>query len=298
MKTYLDCIPCLLRQSLEAARNVTEDVQVHQHTIRHVLRVIAELDLHLPPPSVSQLIHRKLRELTGVADPYQDAKKRHNQLAMGVLTELSADLDRSPDPLQAAARLAMAANLIDLSVPGSLSEPQVLAALRESGNNTVHGDWAAFHRETAAASTILFLADNAGEIAIDRLLVQALGPERVTVAVRGGPVINDATLEDAREVRMHELVEVIDNGSDAPGTILADCSSQFRERFHQADLIIAKGQGNFETLSGVNAKIFFLFKVKCPVTAEHAGLPLGTLALLYSRELPATNLPANEERCP
>jgi hypothetical protein len=94
-------------------------------------------------------------------------------------------------------------------------------------------------------------------------------------------VLNDATLADAREVGMDELVEVIDNGSDAPGTILADCSPSFQERFNQADLIIAKGQGNFETLSSVEGNLVFLLKVKCPVISRHVGLPLGTHALIH-----------------
>jgi hypothetical protein len=101
--------------------------------------------------------------------------------------------------------------------------------------------------------------------------------------VRGAPVINDATMADARAVGLHEIVEIIDNGSDAPGTILEDCSEDFRRRFSEADLILAKGQGNFETLSEQPRNIFFLFKVKCPVIAAHVGLPVGTHVLARSR---------------
>ncbi|MBN2451771.1 MAG: DUF89 family protein, partial [Lentisphaeria bacterium] len=124
-----------------------------------------------------------------------------------------------------------------------------------------------------------YLADNAGEIVLDRLLVDELPAGRVTVAVRGGPILNDATLDDARQAGLCDRVEVIDNGSDAPGTILADCSPKFRRRFAAADLILAKGQGNFETLSEVAAPLCFLLKVKCPVIAGHTGLPLGTQVL-------------------
>ncbi len=126
----------------------------------------------------------------------------------------------------------------------------------------------------------MYLADNAGEIAFDRLLIEQLPANRVALVVRGGPIINDATLVDARAVGLHEIVEVIDNGSDAPGTILEDCSAAFRERFEQADLVIAKGQGNFETLSDVRRPIRFLLKAKCPVIARHAGVPMGTHLLL------------------
>jgi uncharacterized protein with ATP-grasp and redox domains len=145
------------------------------------------------------------------------------------------------------------------------------------------GDLEAFRQAVAEATDILYLADNAGEIACDRLLIQQLLSVRVTLAVRGGAVVNDATLADAEAVGLHELVEVIDNGSDAPGTLLSDCSEDFRKRFAKADLIIAKGQGNFETLSDTGGNIFFLFKVKCPVIAAHVGLPLGTHVLTGSR---------------
>ncbi|MBT3219980.1 MAG: DUF89 family protein [Proteobacteria bacterium] len=289
MKTHLDCIPCFLRQSLEAARHVTNDHGVHEQIVRDVLRMTAELDLSLSPPLTGQVIHRRLRELTGEKDPYRVVKSRFNRLAMMMLPELIADLKKTPDPLVTAAKFAIVANVIDLGVIGAVSEAQVLSALRESSRQSFCGDWSEFRDEVAVAKSILYLADNAGEIAIDRLLIQELGPERVTLAVRGSAVINDATLADAREVGMHDLVEVISNGSDAPGTVLDDCSDSFRERFRQADMIVAKGQGNFETLSEIDGNIFFLFKVKCPLIADHVGLPLGTHALLSAKQpIPGT----------
>lgn len=283
MKIYLDCIPCFVRQCLDAARNATNDVKTHERIIRDVLRLTAGLDLNLPPPWVGQTIHRLLRNLTGVEDPYRPLKHRFNQLAMGWLSELRPELEKAEDPLAAAVKIAIAANIIDLGAKSDLSEDQAYKALRESWNASVHGDWQEFRKRAAEAREILYLADNAGEIVMDRLLIETLGPERITLAVRGAPVMNDATLTDAREVRLCDIVEVIDNGSDAPGTILDDCSAAFRDRFHGADLIIAKGQGNYETLSEVDADISFLFKVKCPVIADHVGLPTGTHALLSAK---------------
>jgi len=109
--------------------------------------------------------------------------------------------------------------------------------------------------------------------------VEQLPAAKVTVAVRGTPVINDATMADARVAGLTEIVEVIDNGSDAPGTILEDCSDLFRERFGNADLIIAKGQGNYETLSSSRGNVFFVLKAKCPVIAAHLGCRVGDLIL-------------------
>lgn len=280
MNIYLDCIPCFLRQCLDAARNTTEDIHLHEQVIREVLRLAADLDLNRPPPWVGQIIHRRLRVLTGVEDPYRMAKSRFNQMAVSMLPEIRAVVKRDPHPLFAAARAAIAANVIDLGVKSALGESQARESLRDSCTADVYGDLNEFQRQVDEAREILYLADNAGEIVIDRLLIEELGPERVTLVVRGRPVINDATIDDARATGLHELTRVIDNGSDAPGTILDDCSADFLERFHKADLIISKGQGNFETLSEIDANIFFLLKVKCPVIAAHIGLPPGTQALV------------------
>jgi hypothetical protein len=279
MNTYLDCVPCFLRQSLEAARMFTEDARVHERVVRDVLRLAAELDLDRPPPFVGQAIHRRLRALTGVADPYLSAKRSFNRLAMEALPELIDVVQKASDPLLAAAKCAVAANAIDMGGVASVTEDVVREALRGAPREPLCGHAGTFRETADDAADILYLADNAGELAVDRLLIEQLGPDRVTVVVRGAPVLNDATLADAGEVGLTDLVDVIDNGSDAPGTILADCSEFFLKRFESADLVIAKGQGNFETLSGLDRHIVFLFKVKCPVVCRDVGLPVGTHVL-------------------
>jgi len=135
------------------------------------------------------------------------------------------------------------------------------------------------------AQKILYITDNAGEIVFDKLLIEQLPLEKVTVAVRGKPIINDATIEDAKFVGLTEMVEVIDNGSDAPGTILKTCSENFKEQFNSADLIIAKGQGNYETLSESDKNIFFILKVKCPVIARNIGCQIGEMILKKTNKL-------------
>jgi uncharacterized protein with ATP-grasp and redox domains len=275
MKTYLDCIPCFVHQAVEASRFVTDDVDMHEKLVRHVLQLTAGMNMNRPPPEIGQAIHRKLRELTGVEDPYREPKRRFTRLALDMLPHLAALVKRAPDPLASAVRLAIAANIIDLAAGRNPSEAEVRGALENALTEPFVGDLEDFRRAAGKAGSILYLADNAGEIVVDRLLIEELGPGRVTVAVRGAAVINDATLTDAQEAGVHELAAVIDNGSDAPGTILDDCSEPFRRRFSEADLVVAKGQGNFETLSDA-ARVFFLFKVKCPVVSEHVGLPAGT----------------------
>ena len=144
-----------------------------------------------------------------------------------------------------------------------------------------------FQAALGRASRILYLADNAGEIVFDRLLIERMPPGKVTVGVRGFPVINDATMKDAEDTGMTELAEVIDNGSDGPGTILDDCSQSFRDRFDEADLIIAKGQGNYETLSEVDKDIYFLLKAKCAVIARDMGCQEDDMILKRSESMAA-----------
>lgn len=296
MNISLECIPCLLRQTIEAARFITEDTAVHEQIVRHVLRMAAGMDLSQSPPVVAQTVHRRLREITGVEDPFRTPKTNFNRLAMSMLPDLAAQVEGAPDPLLMAARLAIAGNMIDSGATGNLTEAEVREALERVLSEPFVGDWEEFRQAVAGAGDILYLADNAGEIVLDRLLIQEIGCQRITLAVRGRAVLNDATLLDAKEAKLHEIVEVIDNGSDAPGTILEECSAAFLRRFLEADLIIAKGQGSFETLSDVEGNIFFLFKVKCPVIASHVGLANGTHALVRSKaqlqpeQLPTTRV--------
>lgn len=285
MNSYLDCIPCFVRQALDAARMATDDPAAHEQMLRDVLRLTADMDLSDSPPVIGQTIHRRLRELTGIADPYAGVKKRFNQMALDMLPELRARVAAAKDPFAAAVRLAITGNIIDFGPKGNTTEEDVYEAIAHAFSEPLHGDLSVFHDAVEHADTILYLADNAGEIVFDRVLVEHLLPKRVTLAVRGAPVINDATLEDAEKVGLTELAEVIDNGSDGPGAILSDCSPAFIDRFRTADLVIAKGQGNFETLSEEAGPLFFLFKAKCPVIAAHAGVPLGAQVLVQGNHV-------------
>lgn len=279
IRSTIDCIPCFIRQAIDSVRFSTPDPDTREQIVREALLVIAGMKMGDVPPMTAQQVHRRLRQLTRVDDPYRAAKDRFNRMALDMLPDLESRVRGAPDSLDAATRLAIAGNVIDLGAKADIQDHDARAAVAGCMDVPLHGDLETFRRAIGTAREILYLADNAGEIVFDRLLIEQLSPGRVTLAVRGAAVINDATVHDARQAGLHELVEVIDNGSDAPGTVLPDCSGEFRERFGRADLIIAKGQGNFETLFNTEAPVFFLFKVKCGVIASHVGLPVGTHVL-------------------
>lgn len=264
---------------------VTNDPALHEQLMREVLHWSEEMDFGQTPPAMAQRIHRRLRQMTGVEDPYHEEKARQNKMAKELLPMLRSEVQCSISALITAARIAIAGNMIDMGVNGSVSEREVYQAMQQALSEPFFGQQNAFTQSVANACSILYLADNAGEIIFDRLLIEHLSPERVTLAIRGAPVINDATLADAQAAGLDTIVKVISNGSDAPGTLLDDCSPEFRQHFEQADMIIAKGQGNFESLNHEVGNLFFLFKVKCPLVANQLKLPVGTQVLLH----PATN---------
>ncbi|MGC9455072.1 MAG: ARMT1-like domain-containing protein [Phycisphaerae bacterium] len=283
MRTALDCIPCFLRQSLEAARFVSDDEAIHHSVMRGVLRMTAEMDLTEPPPVVGARIHAMLRELTGNKDPYREPKDRFNRMAMELLPSLRRRVERSDDAFDTAVRLAVAGNIVDLGVNGAISERDVLDEIDRTLATPLVGDIESLRSAVADAESILYVADNAGEIVFDRLLIEQLPGGRVAVAVRGGPVINDATREDALTAGLDEVADIIDTGCDCPGAVLSLCGSEFIDAFERADVVIVKGQGNFEGLSDVPRDVFFLLKAKCEVVASRVGVSVGTLVLRHSK---------------
>jgi uncharacterized protein with ATP-grasp and redox domains len=241
-----------------------------------VLAWLGGMDLDQTPPAASQMIHRRLRALLPEGDPYRAAKDRHNSLAASLMPSIRRRIAASFDPLVMAVRYAITGNIIDLGAKNSVGIGEIYAELQSTPMQPVFGDLEDLKKASLKARNILYLADNAGEIFFDRLLIEQLAGARVTLAVRGKPVINDATRFDAHAAGFEDIAEIIDNGSDAPGTILDDCSEDFRRRFDEAELIIAKGQGNYESLSSATRDIFFLFRTKCPVISRHSGFSVGT----------------------
>lgn len=252
--------------------------------MREVLLLVSGMDLRQTPPAMSRQIHYIIRKLTGTQDPYLQIKNRFNKMALEMYPELKQRIANSDDPFETAVRLAIAGNIIDLGVKTGLTESEVEKTIAQS--LTAPLDTKAlkeFRNAANQAKDILYLGDNAGEVVFDRLLIEQLPAENITFVVKGGPIINDATIEDAQIAGLTDIVNVIDNGSDAPGTILESCSQDFRRRFDKADLIIAKGQGNYETLSNVSKNIFFVLKAKCPVIARHLGCEIGTMILTKNK---------------
>ena len=296
MKTALDCIPCLIQQSLKVARLATADETVQEAILRDTLRHASGLDL-ARPPMLGHWIYRQVRQRTGQADPYLVVKQESNRLARALYPAWKQRVLASENPLAAAARLAIAANIIDFGINGDLTPEDIPSALEKSFASRLEGDPVEFLEAVVKAKDILYLADNAGELVFDRLFLELLNRDNITVAVKGGPAINDALRPDAEAAGLFGLVEVIDNGTDGAGILLDTCSREFQRRFERADLVIAKGQANYETLDDCPREIFFLLKVKCPLVGRHIGREVGSLVI--HRNVPAgPAIPRGARVCP
>jgi len=272
----LDCIPCFVQQTLDACRFINDDEDLHERVLRKVLELTGGMDMRDSPPAMAARIHRLIREMTGRPDPYHQVKQDSNAMLLSMIDDCRRRIDTAADPLEMAVRLAIGGNTIDCGIRVEYRQSCIHTALDHAVEHSLVGEIDKFAQAADRAERILYLLDNSGEIVLDRLLMERLPTEKITAAVRGGPILNDVTIEDARQVGLADVAPVIDNGSDAPGTILEQCSESFRRAFDAADLIIAKGQGNFETLSETPRNIFFLLKAKCPVIASHIGCPIGS----------------------
>jgi len=274
---YNECLPCIARGSLDAAKLATPDEQLQLEVVKKVLKELCTLDLASPPPLMARFIQQTVKQITGVSDPYCRIKKEYNDFALGLFPELEKKVTASS--FDTAVRLCIAGNIIDFGTHNTVGKQKVLDTIHESLSIDINGDVDLFQTACEKASKILWIADNAGEIVFDKLLLGKMDRGKIIYAVRGGATQNDATSDDAKYTGLTDMVQVIDTGAAIPGVILAYCSDRFIKHYETADMIISKGQGNFETLDHEDGRIFFLFKAKCPVVANHAGCKLNDIVI-------------------
>ena len=280
MRTYLDCIPCFFKQALKAARIAGANEDIQKKVLDRLASEVPNFSLSSSPPEMGRIIYRLVKEVTEEEDPFRKVKEKYNRIALNMYPDLKDKVAHSEDKLLAAIRLAVAGNVIDFGVDSSF-------ILKKEIRDAFKKDFAVFDYQEFKGilkntKQILYLADNAGEVVFDRVLIEELNREVIYV-VRNKPVINDALIEDAKFCGIDKIARVISSGSDAPGTILDLCSSDFLSLYVKAKLIISKGQGNFEGLTGrSNAPVFFLFKAKCPVIANDIGCKVDDIVLKYN----------------
>lgn len=268
MKLAGDCYVCAMRQALSAARLVSDDEGFHHRCLIESAGMLAAADPDMTPPELGEGIYRAVRELSGDPDPFRDQKLEQNRAVEAILPWLRETVSSATDPLLAAVRLAIAGNAVDPGAQESFDlEGSVALALEGSAQLAAYPR---LRKVLRHGGTVLLVADNCGEIVFDRVLIETMlgaADFEVVLAVRGGPIINDVTMVEARELGMDRLCTVISSGMEMPGTVLERATPEFTDTFDRADVVISKGQGNWETLEDCPREVFFLLQAKCPVVA-------------------------------
>jgi uncharacterized protein with ATP-grasp and redox domains len=284
MKATPTCVPCYLKQALSAAREVTDDPEEQRRVLNEVALLLPRLSLEDTPAHNSTYALWRAQEVLGCSDPFSSKKRDYNELALRLLPEIRSKVSASSEPLRTAVRVAAAGNVMDLGIL-SAGEVDVVGVLDQVVQQGFTVDDCTVLEERAATGTrLLYLLDNAGETVFDRVLIEELcarGAE-VTAVVKGQAILNDATMEDAELAGLDSVCRVVSNGSPMIGTELGTCSEEFRGLFLGADLIVSKGQANFETLNETSRPIVFILKAKCPEVARELGVELGDVVAKFN----------------
>ncbi len=274
MRTYFECIPCIINQAIKVARQVTEDEEKQELLLQKVLVTLSGISYNQTPPYLGQEAHRVIRKDLNNPDPFFKIKREFNQAIKKLYPSLKQKVGGSSDKFACAIKLAIAGNIIDFGPDHHFELMKTIDQVLSK--KPAIDDTESLRKDIKKASLILYLGDNAGETFFDKVFIEQMSSKEIYYAVRGYPVINDATSEDAYYAGLNEVAKVISNGSDAPGTILEDCSEEFKNIFEKADLVIAKGHGNYETLNEVKGKgLYFLLMVKCRIIGRDLGCSVG-----------------------
>ncbi|MHB1153137.1 MAG: damage-control phosphatase ARMT1 family protein [Eubacteriales bacterium] len=272
MKIFLDCLPCMLKQVLEASRMAAGDEEAQERIINDSLKILSDYKQYACSPDLAAALHQTVKKHTKVSDPYKLIKEKDIAAAEKVYPVLKSYLQNKQDKLYAALKIAATGNIIDSAIYSNIDIENCIE--KELNNNFSICDVDYFAEKLKKAETLLIIGDNAGETVFDKVLAEYLAPLDIFYAVRSEPVINDATIEDAYCSGLEQCMAIISTGCNAPGAVLEKCSPEFMCVFNKADIVISKGQGNYEALSDCNREVFFLLKAKCSMIAKKLNVHL------------------------
>jgi len=280
MKTYLECIPCFLNQAIKAMNLTNQNNKTKEKVLKELMSKLANFDLNKKPPEFARLVYNILTDITGNEDPFKEIKKRDNQHALNLLPEIKNIIESSEDKLLTTIKIAIAGNIMDFALNSDYNLKKKIEEVLES--DFAINDYEKFKENIKKASSIAYLADNAGEIVFDKLVIEKIKEInncKIYFFVKGRPIVNDATEIDAKIVGIDNLdsTEVRNINTGFPNTGIKKESKEFNDFIQKIDLVISKGQGNYESLSEVDANIYFLLIAKCPVIARDLGVEKGNI---------------------
>ena len=279
MQLNLNCILCNLKQVLTVTDFAGVDDCRKELVMREVLGYLQAASYRRSNPEVIRGTWEIITRHLGDADPYGAIKRAYNEKMLSLTPAIQNVIDQAADGFFAALKIAIMGNLIDFVARQSLDEKIFLLGKISTAQEQrlAVDDSKKLYEKLKTADTLLYLGDNCGEIVIDKLFIEQIKRSfpslQVSYGVRGQAIVNDVTAEDALQVGMGEVAEIISNGDGSLGTVVAKTSAAFQQVFYAADVIIAKGQGNYESLSEIDRDaIYFLFMAKCEPVAKALGV--------------------------
>lgn len=277
MKVSAECMHCLVKRQAEGIKKYKDEEKKAEYLAK-VMGIVAENWMEEPAPVLLSKIGRLHEEYFGKPFSFEELKKGYNEMLMEKEAEIRQKITKAADPLALALRYSQIGNYIDFGALGSVDDAKLVEFLKEAVELPLSEEtYEKFRENLKTAKKLVFLTDNCGEIVLDKLLLETIAKDfsqlECKIIVRGEPVLNDATMEDALQVGIDACGEVIPNGTNIAGTYIPWLSDEAREAMGNADLLIAKGQGNFESLHGCGLNIYYLFLCKCQWFMERFGLP-------------------------
>lgn len=287
MRSELDCIACAVNQMLNTVRIASDDPEKHKEVLRAVLEYLVKADWSRTPADLSSDLYQLVYKMTGNTDPYKEIKRQQNETALRLVPEMYRMVNDSEDKLRTAAKLAVVGNIIDC---GIRRDHNIVEELRAGMQLPMAvDDFDKFRQMFKNASRIFYACDNAGEIVFDRVFIEQMKQERpeveIIACVRGGPVLNDATRDDAILVGLDKVARIVDTGLAAIGVLLHRVSDELKHLINQSDIIVSKGQGNFETLDEItDGRVFFILRAKCPMIAQKFNVRLNDIIFKHYKK--------------
>jgi uncharacterized protein with ATP-grasp and redox domains len=279
MKVHYECAACFLRQTREALDLATNNESLKMDITEKVVKIVSE-NFHRGAVSnvIGTEVHRTIKEETGNKDPYNKEREISNDIALNFLPQVEKILGEDNN-LKNYIKVAIAGNVLDFGALGlEMNMESLIVKTMEKDPSLDHTK--ELEEELKRSKTVLYLADNIGEIVFDKILIERIKEYKVdvTVALKEKPILNDACIDDALNIGLDEVSDLISTGTDSIGIIEAEVSSKFMELFQESDMIIAKGLGNYEGLGEMDLKekpVFCLLNAKCPPVARDIGVKLG-----------------------
>ena len=289
-RIHSDCISCIARKELEKyPEGCSESTKLKYKT--KVLKILGNAKPTDSAPLLVKYISDLQKEMFGAGFDYTDAKRYFNDYVLQKAAAIETDIFQAEDAVFRALQYAMTGNYIDFGTPSNVNEEKFDELVQNAKNIPLdEKQYANLKKELYHAKKLVVLTDNCGEIVFDKLLIKTLKtfyPSlEITAIVRGLPALNDATMEDAKQVGLTDLVSVIGNGTDVAGTVLELIGKEALDAIENADLIISKGLGNFETMNGCNLNVYYLFMCKCDMFAKKFQKNLFEGMLIHEKTLP------------